>query len=114
MKKKDLNNIENDLKEQLESLSKYGKFYDDLVNDYLYLLDLREKLKKDIKDKGIRYKFTNGNGKEQEKPNESVAHLIKVEQLLLKIINDLEINQAYKSPADEAEKTIDYSENDLL
>lgn len=114
-KKKDVALIEEDLRDQLERLSKFGKFYDDLVNDYLYLIELREKLKKDIKDKGVRYEFVNGNGKTQEKPNESVSNLIKVEQLLLKIINDLEINQA-RIPSSSPEEITkgDESENDLL
>lgn len=86
--------IKEDITNQLENLSKYGKFYDDLVNEYLCLLSIREGLKEDIQKQGIRYKFTNGNGKEQEKANESVTSLIKVEQIMLKIVNDLEINQA--------------------
>ncbi len=86
--------IKEDITNQLENLSKYGKFYDDLVNEYLCLLSIREGLKEDIQNQGIRYKFTNGNGKEQEKANESVTSLIKVEQIMLKIVNDLEINQA--------------------
>ena len=87
MKKSDIKIIGKDIQDQLERVSKYGKYYEDLVDDYMYLLEVREKLKKDVKKKGIRYKFTNGNGIEQEKPNESVANLIKVEQLLLKIRN---------------------------
>lgn len=90
--------IKEDITNQLENLSKYGKFYDDLVNEYLCLLSIREGLKEDIQNQGIRYKFTNGNGKEQEKANESVASLIKVEQIMLKIVNDLEINQSSLKP----------------
>ena len=90
--------IVEDIKSQLDSLSKFGKFYDDLVNEYSYLLIVREKLKEDIDEKGVRYQFTNGNGKEQEKANESVTSLIKIEQILLKIINDLGINQPLPAP----------------
>lgn len=90
--------IKEDITNQLENLAKYGKFYDDLVNEYLCLLSIREGLKEDIQNQGIRYKFTNGNGKEQEKANESVTSLIKVEQIMLKIVNDLEINQALSKP----------------
>ena len=73
---KDLINIREDIIIQLDSLSKFGKYYDDLVNEYLSLLSIREALKDDIYLKGVRYKFTNGNGKEQEKANESVTNLI--------------------------------------
>lgn len=92
---KDFISIANDIKSQLNMLSKKGSFFYDLVNEYIYLLNIREALKKDIKEKGVRYKFINGNGKEQEKPNESVVNLIKIEQIMLKLVNDLQINQPF-------------------
>lgn len=116
---KDLINISEDITKQLDSLSKFGKFYDDLVNEYLCLLSIREGLKNDIRSKGVRYKFTNGNGKEQEKANESVTNLIKIEQIMLKIINDLGINQSLIKPPQtctDKDNSVDLgdSENDLL
>lgn len=112
----DFANIANDITSQLETLSKFGKFYDDLVNEYLYLLSVRESLKEDIRDKGLRYDFVNGNGKEQEKPNESVTNLIKIEQIMLKIINDLGINQPFIKPPSEnsSSKEKEVDEDDLL
>lgn len=95
---KDLSAIADDISEQLIQLSKFGKHYDDLINEYLSLLIIREALKQDIQEQGVRYKFTNGNGKEQEKANESVTNLIKIEQILLKIVNDLGINQPFIKP----------------
>ncbi len=108
--------IANDINMQLSNLSKFGKFYDDLVNEYLYLIKVRESLKEDILLKGIRYQFTNGNGKKQTRPNESVTNLIKVEQIMLKIINDLEINQSLvKPPSNENNKNESGDvEDDLL
>lgn len=118
---KDFLAISNDIRMQLRTLSKTGKYYDDLINEYMYLLNVRETLKKDIKDKGVRYEFVNGNGKTQEKPNESVANLIKIEQLLLKISGDLQLNSAYISPNSQdkpinikPEEITDKYEEDLL
>ena len=112
---KDISLIAEDINEQLASLSKFGKFYDDLVNDYLSLLTIRDALKEDIQEKGVRYTFTNGNGKEQEKANESVSSLIKVEQIMLKILNDLGINQPFiKPPTDKNNQEIGPDEDDLL
>ena len=107
--------IKEDLKKQLSDLQKIGKYYDDLVDEYMYLRTVRQKLKKDIKEKGVRYSFINGNGKEQEKPNESIANLIKVEQIMLKIINDLGINQPLLQPTsnDDPKEEIG-EERDLL
>lgn len=115
MKKADKETIREDIRNQLDDLQKYGKFYDDLVDEYIYLITVREKLKTDIRKKGVRYTFTNGNGKEQEKPNESISNLIKVEQIMLKIINDLGINQpSIKPPPKESSKIESGEESDLL
>lgn len=116
-----LSAIADDISDQLIQLSKFGKYYDDLVNEYLSLLTIREALKQDIQTQGVRYKFINGNGKEQEKANESVTNLIKIEQILLKIVNDLGINQPFvKSSQNDNSQTKnniasgDSNEEDLL
>ncbi len=118
LSEKDFIAIREDISMQLDNLSKFGKYYDDLVNEYLSLLAIREGLKDDIYEKGVRYVFQNGNGKEQEKANESVTNLIKVEQIMLKIINDLGINQPFIPPQPPKTKentdTYDGDENDLL
>lgn len=117
LSEKDFIGIREDISTQLDNLSKFGKYYDDLVNEYLSLLAIREGLKDDIYEKGVRYVFQNGNGKEQEKANESVTNLIKVEQIMLKIINDLGINQPFMSPQPpktEEKNIYDGDENDLL
>lgn len=117
LSEKDFIAIREDISMQLDNLSKFGKYYDDLVNEYLSLLAIREGLKDDIYEKGVRYVFQNGNGKEQEKANESVTNLIKVEQIMLKIINDLGINQPFmppQPPKTEEKNIYDGDENDLL
>ena len=115
---KDFLAIATDIKIQLKSLSKKGKYYDDLVNEYLYLLNVRETLKKDIQTKGVRYEFVNGNGKTQEKPNESVVNLIKIEQIMLKIFADLQLNQAFSNNSnnstDNSKGKLEDYEEDLL
>lgn len=112
---KDLSAIADDISDQLIQLSKFGKYYDDLVNEYLSLLTIREALKQDIQTQGVRYRFTNGNGKEQEKANESVTNLIKIEQILLKIVNDLGINQPFVKPSqnDNSQTKINNASGDL-
>lgn len=113
---KDFIDIREDIITQLDSLSKFGKYYDDLVNEYLSLLTIREALKDDMYLKGVRYKFTNGNGKEQEKANESVTNLIKIEQIMLKISNDLGINQPSFNPPGNIHNnnSLNGDEDDLL
>lgn len=83
--------IRDDLFEQLESQGKHGKFFEDLVDDYIYFYKLKKKLKEDIKKNGLRVKMRNGNGIECEKPNESIQNLLKTNTQMLKILQDLEL-----------------------
>lgn len=98
--------IKEDLLNQLDSLGKYDAFNIDMVEDYMTLYDLKRKVKKDINTNGLRYKTTNGNGFEIEKPNESVLNFTKINTQMLKILNDLGLKEPSSSPEDD--------ENDLL
>ncbi len=86
--------IKEDLQKQLMAQGKYGKHFDDMIEDYLYLVELKEKLKADINDNGIRYKSTGGNGFTTYKPNESCERILKTNAEMLKILQDLDL----KSP----------------
>ena len=85
--------VREDLTNQLRSLNKFGKFYDDLVDDYVYYLDLKDYLIKDLRTVGIRYLAPTGNGHSALKQNESLQNLPKVTQLMLKILNDLGLQE---------------------
>ena len=98
MAKTNASYIRDDLEAQLRSQGKNGKYYDDLVNDYIYYLGLRTKLKEDIRVKGLRYKTTNASGKEIEKANESIVNLTKVTTLMLKILSELKLTEPLIHP----------------
>ena len=83
--------IREDLKNQLMTQNKFGKQFDDMVEDYLYFFELKERLKHDIDINGIRYKNTGGNGFSTYKPNESVERLQKTNGQMLKILQDLDL-----------------------
>ncbi len=85
--------VEQSLREQLRLQEKTGQFYQDLVSDYMFYWDLKKKLIKDIKEKGIRYSAINGNGIKVEKPNESVQNLQKTTVTMLKILSDLNLKE---------------------
>lgn len=93
--------VKESLLEQLRLQNKTGKFYEDLVNDYMTYWNLKKELIKDIKDKGIRYKSINGNGIETEKPNESIQNLQKTTVTMLKILNDLNLREPMIDGSDE-------------
>lgn len=83
--------IKDDLQSQLIAQNKFGKQFDDMIEDYLYFVDLKERLQHDININGIRYKTTGGNGFTTYKPNESCERLIKVNAQMLKILQDLDL-----------------------
>lgn len=83
--------IREDLKNQLISQGKFGKQFDDMIEDYLYLVELKERLKYDIDENGIRYENTGGNGFTTFKPNESCERLLKTNAQMLKILQDLDL-----------------------
>lgn len=92
------NSIKEDLKNQLLTQNKFGKHFDDMVEDYLYFFELKERLKFDIDINGIRYKTTGGNGFTTFKANESVERLQKTNAQMLKILQDLELKAPEEGP----------------
>lgn len=81
--------IKDDLLEQLEAQGKYQNYYLDLIEDYMKYYDLKRKCQQDIRKKGLRYTVTSGNGFKSEKPNESVQNLMKITTTMLKILDEL-------------------------
>lgn len=93
--------IEEDLKNQLESQGKFGKFYEDLLSDYIFMVRQKDKLRADINKKGIRYKTTNGNGIEVEKCNESYMTFLKINSQMLTILEKLNLKEPQLPPGPE-------------
>lgn len=83
--------IKEDLQNQLIQQNKFGKQFDDMIEDYIYFVELKERLKHDIDTNGMRYKTTGGNGFTTYKPNESVERLQKTNGQMLKILQDLDL-----------------------
>lgn len=83
--------IKEDLQNQLISQNKFGKQFDDMIEDYIYFVELKERLKHDININGMRYRTTGGNGFTSYKPNESVERLQKTNGQMLKILQDLDL-----------------------
>ena len=103
-----LETIRNDLQTQLINQNKIGKQFDDMVEDYLFFVSLKESLQYDIKVNGIRLDVMTGNGFTALKDNKSIDSLIKTNQQMLKILQELDL----KAP-DEGDNG-DGEEGDLL
>lgn len=83
--------IRDDLQSQLIAQNKFGKQFDDMVEDYIYFVELKEILQHDLDVNGIRYKATGGNGFTTYKPNESYERLLKTNGQMLTILDKLEL-----------------------
>lgn len=87
--------IKEDLLKQLESNETYGKHYEDLVNDYMALWDIKNRLIDDIKERGVSVEWNNGK-QTGKKKNDSISELNKTSAQMLKILNDLGLKPSIK------------------
>ncbi len=90
--------IKDALQNQLISQNKFGQQFEDMVNDYLYLVELKERLQNDIDINGIRYKTIGGNGFMSYKPNESCERLLKTNAQMLTILEKLNLKAPEEKP----------------
>lgn len=81
--------IKKDLINQLERNGVYGSHYLDLINDYMAMWDIKNKLIKDIKVRGVSIEWNNGGGQKGVKKNDSISELNKTNAQMLKILNEL-------------------------
>lgn len=83
--------IKQDLLDQLERNQTYGAYYTDLVEDYMNLWDIKNKLVKDIRKRGVAVEYIHGQNQRGWKKNDSIAELNKTNAQMLKILKELGI-----------------------
>jgi phage terminase small subunit len=81
--------IREDLLRQLEENGTYGSQYVDLVEDYMALWDLKNKLIQDIKRRGAMIAWQNGEFQKGSKKNDAVVELPKVNRQMLVLLKEL-------------------------
>jgi phage terminase small subunit len=97
-------NIKKDLMDQLERNGVYGSHYLDLINDYMALWEIKNKLIKDIKTRGVSVYWCNGGGQKGYKKNDSISELNKTNAQMLKILNELGLKASSVEPADDGDE----------
>lgn len=80
--------IKKDLLKQLESNGTYGKHYEDLIDDYMALWNIKNRLIEDIKERGVSIEWNNGKQYGYKK-NDSISELNKTNAQMLKILSEL-------------------------
>lgn len=81
--------IENDLRQQLEANGTYGKFFDDMIDDYMAMYVTKTLLIEDIQKRGTIVKYNNGGGQSGMKKNEVVEMFNKTNAQMLKLLAEL-------------------------
>ena len=93
--------VKKDLLEQLRVQGKTGQYFEDLINDYCSLWDVKTKLIKDIKARGVMYEDYSSVGVKVMKNNPSTKELVMVNRQMLAILKDLGLNSAEVAEDDE-------------
>lgn len=91
--------IEADLKRQLEESGATQAHYLDLVNDYLSMWDVKNKLIADIETRGVVIRWSNGK-QVSEKKNDSITELNKTNAQMLKLLSELGLKATEISKGD--------------
>jgi hypothetical protein len=83
--------LKQDLLDQLDRNCTTGKYYTDLVGDYMDMWVTKCLLVDDIQQRGVLVKYDNGGGQKGKKKNDSVELRIKVNAQMLKLLSELGI-----------------------
>lgn len=94
--------IKQDLIDQLERQGIYGAQYMDLIDDYMKLYDIKNKLIADAK-KNPYTEWRNSETSYGRKKNDSIDQAVKVNQQMLKILQFLNIKPSPCEDDDEDE-----------
>ncbi len=84
--------VKKSLIEQLEAKGADVEVFLDQINDYMTMWDLKESLKDDIKENGLRMYYRASNGGNTEKDNPSVKQLPVVNKQMLMLLKQMDIS----------------------
>lgn len=96
--------IKDSLLNQLEELKENNSIelhYKDLLNDYMSLWKIKNKLIADIEKRGVSVPWSNGKVQSGYKKNESISELLKTNAQMLKILNELNLKPVILKDNDE-------------
>jgi hypothetical protein len=83
--------IKSDLLDQLERNGTNGKYYIDLIDDYMSLWHTKEMLIDDIENRGATVSYNNGGDQYGTKKNDSIDQLLKVNKQMLVLLDAIGI-----------------------
>jgi hypothetical protein len=83
--------IKESLEKQLQKSGADIECFQDLLEDYMSMYDIKKKLKKDIEDRGVSYETSSASGYKIVKQNQSVKDLVAVNKQMLLVLEKLKI-----------------------
>jgi hypothetical protein len=93
-----------DLLDQLERNGTVGKYYEDLVEDYMNMWKTKNMLTEDIMERGVTVSYKNGENQYGTKKNESVEQLLKVNKQMLSLLDNIGVKPTQTNNMDEDEE----------
>ncbi len=99
--------VKKSLEEQICAKGADIELFNDQINDYMTMWDLKERLKDDIEHNGLRLEYKTANGGIAEKDNQSVKQLPMVNKQMLMLLKQMDIS------TDKVIKTGEYNNDDL-
>ena len=81
--------IKDSLLKQLAAKNAETAHFEDLIEDYMALYRLKNKLKTDIKKRGVKYETRSASGAVILKQNQSIKDLVAVNKQMLTILEKL-------------------------
>ena len=84
--------VEESLKEQLQAKGADIDLFNDQIKDYMTMWDLKEMLKDDIQENGLRLNYATANGGFAEKDNPSVKQIPLINKQMLMLLKQLDIS----------------------
>lgn len=89
MRTQNYKDIKKDLLDQLEANGTFGKFFEDMIEDYMAMYVTKTLLVEDIQKRGTIVLYNNGGGQTGYKKNEAVDMFNKTNGQMLKLLSEL-------------------------
>lgn len=89
--------IRADLMDQLERNGVHGKHFEDLVNDYMALWEIKNNLIADIQARGVVQRYQHSATQFGMKKNDSINELNRTNAQMLKILSELDLRPVNQS-----------------
>ena len=84
-----VNSIRKSLQKQLKDMGANLAHFESLVNDYCFMWEQCEEMKKNIQEKGLVYESISSTGAEFERENPCTKNLLQYNKQMLAILKEL-------------------------